>query len=365
MRTILYEQHEALGAQFVDFGGWEMPLQYRGIREEHEAVRSRLGIFDVSHMGRIGIEGPQAEAFVEYIGTNKIAGKKPQSATYTVLCSPSGTCIDDTIIYEINPKNYFMVANAANRQKDLIHLQNASKNFAVTIVPYFEEEGILAVQGPMAGRVIASIFPESQLLDKPMQFIQTSFQGQKLYLSTTGYTGAGGYEIYAPLEMIGALWDLIIKHGTPHGILPAGLGARNTLRLEMGYALYGHEIDDSIAPTESVAAWAVKLDKPDFIGKRALLELESSPAKRASYGIYLLDPGVLRDNYPVFKQDRQIGKVTSGGYSPTLNQSIGLIMVNERLDLGEKIKVKIRQHLNEVEVANFPFITNLAAKGPK
>lgn len=363
MKTVLYPKHQALGAHFVDFGGWEMPLQYQGIREEHLAVRTRVGLFDVSHMGRIAVEGPDAEAFMDYVAANKIAGRKEYSATYTVLCSSTGGCVDDTIIYCIDRQHYFMIANAANRQKDLLHLQERAKDFNVKVIPCYENEGILAIQGPEAGTVVAAIFPDSSRLNKPMQFMETMRLGHKMYLSTTGYTGAGGVEIYAPNEALEELWDRLMQYGTPHGIVPVGLGARNTLRLEMGYALYGHEIDDTIAPTESVAAWSVKLDKPDFFGKASLMALEHSPTKRSAHAVLLKDPGVMRDNYPLFKEGEEIGKITSGGFSPTLNQSIGLALTRGHLQVGSPVEVQIRKQLNAAEVVTIPFIHSIRTLG--
>jgi aminomethyltransferase len=356
MKTVLYDIHRSLGAQFVDFGGWEMPLQYSSIIDEHKAVRTRVGLFDVSHMGRIGIEGPGSEAFVGFLAANSMVGKKDCSATYTVLCRSNGTCIDDTIIYRFDSTHYFLIANAANRQKDFEHLKEYAKNYKVSIVPYYNEEGILAIQGPAAKPLIASIFPESQQLDKPMHFTEARFQGCPMILSTTGYTGSGGFEIYAPNAIIPVLWKLIMQHGTPHGILPVGLGARNTLRLEMGYVLYGHEIDDTIAPTESIAKWSVKLGKPEFLGKKALIELEASPNKRSAYGIVLLEPGIARDGYLLFRNGKEVGKVTSGGYSPTLEKSIALILSNESLNIGELVEVQIRGRLCPAQVVNLPFI---------
>lgn len=355
MKTPLYPKHQSLGAQFVDFGGWEMPLQYKSILEEHKAVRARVGLFDVSHMGRIAIEGPDAEAFMDYVSTNKISGKKENSAIYTVLSSSTGGCVDDTIVYCIDQQHYFMVANAANRQKDLQHLLERAKNFNVQIIPKFED-GILALQGPEAKFVIASVFPNTNVPDKPMRFIEVIYNDVKLYLSSTGYTGAGGFELYAPSTILESLWDSLIRYGTPHGILPAGLGARNTLRLEMGYALYGHEIDDSIAPTESVAAWSVKLDKPDFFGKSALVALEHSPNKRSACAVLLKDSGVIRDNYLIFKEGEAIGKITSGTYSPSLNKSIGLALIQGHLQVGSEIEIQIRKQMHAAEVVSIPFV---------
>ncbi len=356
MKTILYDHHKSLGAQFVDFGGWEMPLQYTGILQEHAAVRTKIGLFDVSHMGRIGIEGPDAERFIDYLSSNKIVGKKDLTATYTVLCSEIGTAIDDTIVYRIDHSHFFIIANASNRQKDLDHLLHYSQDFKVSIIPYFNEEGILAVQGPLAKNLITRLFPEGKQLEKAMHFMQLPFRNQTIFLSTTGYTGAGGYEIYAPLTVITDLWELILKEGILEGIVPAGLGARNTLRLEMGYALYGHEIDDTISPTESVAAWCVKLDQRDFLGKSALEALKSSHKKRFSYGIVLTAPGVARDTYILFKEGREIGKVTSGAFSPTLNKSICLVMTQQPLNIGDQVEVQIRNRRCTAEVTKIPFL---------
>ncbi|MGZ3633206.1 MAG: glycine cleavage system aminomethyltransferase GcvT [Parachlamydiaceae bacterium] len=357
MRTVLYDHHCAHRAQFVDFGGWEMPLQYSSILEEHKAVRTRVGLFDVSHMGRISIKGPDAEAFLDYLAANKIAEKKDNSATYSVFCAPNGTCVDDSIIYRIDRTRYFLIANAANRQKDVDHLLSYAKDYRVSIIPRFNEEGILAIQGPAAISLMHTLFLESQQLLKPMQFMEIVDQGCKMYLSTTGYTGASGFEIYAPNSFIPRLWEHISKLGASHGILPVGLGARNTLRLEMGYALYGHEIDDTIAPTESIARWSVKLDKPDFLGKSALVELERVSARRSAYGVMLLEPGIMRDHYPVFRGGIEIGKVTSGSYSPTLEKFIGLILSQVPLNLGECVDVQIRGRLCSAQVAKVPFIT--------
>jgi aminomethyltransferase len=308
-------------------------------------------------MGRIAIEGDDAELFLDYLAANKIAEKKDNTATYSVFCAPNGTCVDDSIIYCIDRTRYFMIANAANRQKDVDHLLSYAKNYRVSIIPRFNEEGILAIQGPAAIPLVHSLFPESQQLLKPMQLMEVDDQGCKMYLSTTGYTGASGFEIYAPNRAIPRLWEHILKIGASHGILPVGLGARNTLRLEMGYALYGHEIDDTIAPTESITRWSVKLDKPDFLGKSALVELEKAPTCRCAYGVMLLEPGVMRDHYLVFREGIEIGKVTSGGYSPTLEKSIGLILSQIPLNLGERIDVQIRGRLCSAQVVKIPFIT--------
>lgn len=339
-----------------------MPLQYKGILQEHAAVRNGVGLFDVSHMGRISIEGEDAEPFLEFIAANKIGGKKEGTATYTVLCSATGSSVDDTIVYRIDHMHFFLIANAFNRQKDLTHLINLSNGYKVTIIPSYEKEGILAIQGPAAIEFIYKIFPEGRQLEKPMHFMKVRYKNYELFLSATGYTGAGGFELYASNEIIPELWDLLLQEGIPYGIVPVGLGARNTLRLEMGYALYGHELSDTIAPTESVARWSVKLDKQNFFGKEALLALEHSEKKRFAYGIVLLEPGIARDNYLLFQKGKEIGTITSGGYSPTLSCSIALVLSHLTLMPEEQVEVKIRESLCVAKVVNIPFLTNLSKK---
>lgn len=347
MRTPLYEEHLSLGAKMVDFFGWEMPLQYRGILEEHQAVRTHSGIFDVSHMGRIEISGEDAERFCDYIFTNAIAGKKEGKAIYGVLCREDGTAIDDAIILHHSSKKCSLIANASNRQRVFSHLVQLSGGWSVSITPAYEREGILAVQGPEALGIVNKIFPESVSLNT-MDCLESS----DYILSRTGYTGEQGIEIFAPKEKIVRFWRAFIAEGT----LPIGLGARDTLRLEKGYALYGHELSDSIAPTESVSAWSVKLNKCMFLGKEALSDLERSPKKRCQYGIVLLDPGIARSDYTVTKNGETIGRVTSGTYSPSLKKSIAIVMVDRKLENGDEVEVIVRDHPCRAKVVPFPFL---------
>lgn len=355
MKTALYEKHKALNAKLTDFGGWEMPLQYKGVLVEQRAVREAVGLFDVSHMGRIIVQGVDAEKLLELLSTNKIAGKPDNTATYTAWCLPSGGCVDDLIIYRYHAQKFFIIVNAGNRQKDLEHLKKYAADFRVEIIDRFDEDGILALQGPNAILLMAQIFPAADKL-KPMQFMEVPFENDTVIISSTGYTGAGGYEIYANNTIIDTLWDLFLSAGAPFGIEPGGLGARDILRLEMGFALYGHEIDETIAPTESVAAWAVKMDKPDFIGKEALLELAEGPKKRLQQGLILLDPGIVRQGCPIFKDGLEIGTVTSGGFSPTLSRSVAIAMINEQLAIGQHVEVAIRKNLCQAEIVALPFI---------
>ncbi len=355
MKTALYEEHLALGAKMVTFAEWEMPIHYKGVIAEHLAVRQHVGIFDVSHMGRILISGEEAEPFLDYLSTNKIAGKPDLSAVYTVWPDMSGGSVDDVIVYKVDDAHFFVIVNAANREKDLHHLLEQGQVFDVVIKDLYKEEGILAIQGPDAIKVALKIFPEASKIT-PMHFITTSYKGHAVILSGTGYTGAGGLEIYAPSPCIVELWKRFLKDGKDEKIEPAGLGARDTLRLEMGYALYGHELSDAIAANESVSAWTVKWNKEDFLGKTFMQQLEDNHSKRYQHGIILLDKGIAREGYKVYKNGIPIGDVTSGTHSPTLNKAIAIILVSEALQEGDIVEVEIRQNRAQAEVVSLPFL---------
>lgn len=337
------------------FAGWEMPIQYKGVIAEHQAVRQSVGLFDVSHMGRISVIGPDAEKLLEKLSTNQISGRAPFSATYTVWCCEDGGSVDDLMVYQFDSSDrFFLVANAGNRQKDLEHLVQASKGLNVEIRDHFQGWGILALQGPKAELLLSEFYPAALGL-KPMHFMTVQESGHEVIISRTGYTGAGGVELFAPNELMISLWDGFLKKGQAYGIEPVGLAARDTLRLEMGFALYGHELTDEIAPTESVSAWTVKWDK-DFIGKEALEKLEKSGEKRKAYGVKLIDRGIARQGFSVLKEGHEIGIVTSGSYSPTLNAAISLILVQSPLQIGEMIDIQIRQSLCKAQVVQLPFV---------
>jgi aminomethyltransferase len=349
MKTPFYERHLALKAKIVPFAGWQMPIQYKGILEEHRMVREQVGIFDVSHMGRVGISGPDAEKLLNFLSTNEIKGKKEGSATYTVWCNSQGGSVDDLLVYKEASDRFFVIVNASNREKDLEHLQNEGAGFRVEIHPFFEE-AILAVQGPRAKEFLIPFFPKIEEL-APKTFSTFTYQDQEIIVSATGYTGSSGFELFGPKEPLLILWDRLIAKG----VEPIGLGARDTLRLEMGYALYGHELSETIAPIESVSAWTVKEEKGDFLGKQALLTLENSPYKRSQVGVILQDPGIAREGYPVLKDGEKIGQVTSGTFSPSLRQSIALVMIEGNLGEGEIVEVEIRGRQVPAKVVELPF----------
>lgn len=354
MRTALYGRHVALGAKIVDFCGWQMPVQYHGIIPEHTSVRNAAGIFDVSHMGRVKVFGPDAERFLDYLSTNIIAGKPDLSATYTVWPNAQGGCVDDVIVYKQSAEQFFVIVNAGNRQQDLDHLIQESKAFDVKIEDCYSGEGILAIQGPNARKIVSATFPEASGL-KHMHFCPVQYADNDAFLSATGYTGEDGFEIYAPDSVIVALWDRWLDEGKPLGLVPVGLGARDTLRLEMGYALYGHEISETIAANESVSGWTVKWKKTQFLAKKILEELEKSPQKRLEYGLILIEPGIARAGYEVFKDNKPIGHVTSGTQSPTLNQAIAIVLVTNNLHPNEIVEVQIRQNRCKAKVVPLPF----------
>ncbi len=354
MKTVLYEEHCRLGGKLVDFNGWSMPLYYTGIIQEHQIVRTKAGLFDVSHMGYITVEGEEAEKFLDYLAVNEISGKKNNSSVYTVLAAKSGGSIDDVLIFKEDTEHFFLIVNAGNRDKDLAHLLEYAKKYRVSVKDHYDDCGILALQGPETFPILRGLFPEADGL-KPFRFIKSEFSGKEIIISHTGYTGEKGVEIIAPLAVIPELWSRILAAGETFGIQPVGLGARDTLRLEMGYALYSHELSADIPPNESVSAWTVKFDKEDFLGKEALLALENSPVKLYAYGVILEDPGIAREGYEVFSSDQWIGYVTSGTNSPTLHKSIALIVATEKLAVDDIVHIKIRNDFKKARITKIPF----------
>lgn len=349
MKTILYQEHVKLGAKIVDFAGWQMPLQYEGILSEHAAVRKNAGLFDVSHMGVIHIKGPDSEAFINLISVNLISGKPINSATYTILCNENGGSVDDTLIYKLQKDHFFIVANASNRQKDLEHIKKYAKNYNVNIEESYQNDGILALQGPSSTAILQKLFPNIEL--KSMRLQLAIMESKHLIVSRTGYTGEVGYEIFASNTLIPVIWNALLSFGAT----PCGLGARDTLRLEKGYALYGHELSDEISPLESVAAWIVKIDSHDFLGK-TILQQQIAMGHRHAYGLKLHDKAIPRDGFLVFKEGKEIGKITSGNFSPTLNCPIALFLSPQNLQSGNYVDVMIREKFYPAEVYPLPFI---------
>ncbi len=354
MKTVIYDQHVAHLAKIVDFAGWEMPLQYSSVIKEHLAVREHVGLFDVSHMGVIRVFGKDAGKLLDYLSTNEILNKHDHTATYTVWASENGGTVDDLIVYREDELHYFLVVNASNRMKSLNHLKKYAEQFDVHIQDRFKEDGILSLQGPKSLSLISPLFLEASHLKK-MHFVTLHSHGKKIIVARTGYTGEMGFEIYAPNEVIKELFDWFINEGKIFQLELAGLGARDTLRLEKGYSLYGHELTDDISPNESLSSWTIKWER-DFVGKQAMLELEKSGLARHQYGVILEDKGIARMGFEVFKDGLLIGSVTSGNFSPSLNQAIAIVLVNQKLHHGDSIEIKIRNSLVKGHVTALPFL---------
>lgn len=352
MKTALYDQHLALSGKMIEFAGFEMPLHYGSSLKEHMAVRQAVGLFDISHMGVIEISGPDAGQLLEYLSTNKILGKDKHVATYTVWAFEEGVCVDDLLVYCEDETHFFIVVNAVNRTKSLNHLTQYAKGFHVHIQERYQDYGILALQGPNALKLISPLFMEAIHLKK-MHFTPVHYHGKKLILSRTGYTGELGFEIYGLNELIKELFDWFLNEGPPFGLKPAGLAARDTLRLEMGYCLYGHEIGESILVQESLAHWTVHKEK-NFVGKEKVM---ISPSRHA-FGVIIEGDKIARESFSVFKDNQLIGHVTSGNYSPTLEKSIALILVKENLKLGDQVFIEIRNKKVAAHVTHLPFLNH-------
>lgn len=316
MKTFLYEEHVKLKAKMVDFAGFEMPLQYSSILLEHQKVRNGCGLFDISHMGLFEVRGKDA---LNFLCTNHLP-KEPLSSCYTIFCDEGGGCIDDLLIYKWDEERYWVIGNASNRERDWDHLSDHMETSFLS-----EKLGMIAIQGPESEKMM-------NLTLKKNHFVQ---QGN-LVISATGYTGEKGFECIGPFEDLKKLFVDLINQG----VTPCGLGCRDTLRLEMGYALYGHELSPEISPLESVAAWAVKLDK-EFLGKEQAI----ARAKRKAYRLELLEKGVPRQGYRLFKNNREVGIVTSGTFSPTMQKGIALCLATE-----EPEEMEIRQQRVKVHV---------------
>lgn len=353
-RTPLYDIHKQLGAKLVDFAGWEMPLQYQGIIAEHNAVRNSAGLFDVSHMGIIAVSGLEALSLLQELSTNDLLNKADGMAIYTLWCDEHGFAVDDLIIYKKNPESFFVVANASNREKDLDHILKYTPTRDVTVTSHYDDMGVLALQGPASTAILQQLFPEVSELP-PMHLFSSTFNNAPIDISRTGYTGETGYELFVPNASLVPLWSALMGAGSSHGIQPVGLGARDTLRLEMGYALYGHELSATICPSESVSAWTIKSTHP-FIGRNAIEAISLSPVQRYQYGVVMADKGIARQGCDVYQGDRKIGTVLSGTFSPTLQQAIAIVFVDTKLHPDDMVSIEIRDNRCQAKVCTLPFL---------
>src|SRR5664279_2390568 len=322
--TPLNSAHRALGAKMVDFGGWDMPVQYSGIIDEHNAVRHAAGVFDVSHMGEIDIRGAEAAQLTDYVTTNNVARLKIGQAHYSGLLYPHGGFVDDILVHKVADNHYFLCVNASNQEKDYEHIRSQNQLDAqveLTSADYAQ----LAIQGPKARATLQKMTPVDLAGIKYYWFADGQVAGTPARIAHTGYTGEDGFEIYVPPAEAARIWNEVMTAGAEFGIKPCGLGARNTLRLEAKMALYGHEIDASISPLEAGLGWIVKLDKGEFVGRDALLKQKETGIRRKLIGFEMRARAIGRDGYEVFLNGAAAGWVTSGGPSPTLNKNICLL----------------------------------------
>jgi aminomethyltransferase len=357
--TPLHERHRDLGARLVEFGGWEMPVQYSSIIEEHRAVRQRAGLFDVCHMGEFRIQGADALALLQYLVPNDVSKLAINQALYTQICLPNAGTIDDLLIYRLGEQEYMTVVNAGTMPKDWIWFSEYAASYtSVDIVNESYETGLLALQGPYAESILQPFASSTQLSDIAYYHARPgTVAGIDCLISRTGYTGEDGFELYTRADQVGALWDAILEAGRPEGLLPAGLGARDTLRLEAGYCLYGHELREDITPLEAGLGWTVKLNKgADFIGRQALMDEKQDGLRRKLVGLMLRERGVPRAGYVIMRTSEPVGEVTSGTMSPTLNQAAALGFVIPDLSTpGTMLEVEIRGKPVAAEVVELPF----------
>jgi aminomethyltransferase len=355
--TPLYETYKKYGAKTIDFGGWELPVQFTSIKEEHAAVRERAGLFDVSHMGEIEVKGEAAESFLQSLVTNDVGKLKAGGAQYTAMCYENGGTVDDLIIYKKGDHDYLLVVNAANTDKDFEWItSHAPEN--VTVKNISGEVAQLAVQGPKAEAVLQKLTDTDLSTIGFFKFKEdVSIAGVPTLVSRTGYTGEDGFELYMPWEAAPKVWEAIIEAGSEYGLLPCGLGARDTLRFEAKLPLYGQELTADISPLEAGIGFAVKVDKEaDFIGKAALKAQKENGLTRKIVGIEMVDKGIPRAHYPVYSGDRKIGEVTTGAPSPTLGKNLGLALLEKPFtEIGTEVDVEIRGKRKKAVVVKTPF----------
>ncbi len=365
LRTPLFAAHVAAGGQMVPFAGWEMPVQYagHGVVAEHMATRTTAGLFDVSHMGEILVEGAGATATLNGLVTNDISKLEEGAACYALLCHANGGTVDDLFVYRLGPERFLVCVNASNKDKDYAYMK-AHASHPELLHDRSDDFAQIALQGPKALEIMERVLP-GEALGLPRNRIRVhSFRGADAMVATTGYTGEPGYEIYCPPEVANDLWKALMAGGQDLGICPVGLGARDTLRLEMGYALYGHELDDDTNGYEAKVGWAIKLDKAGgFIGRDALAAIKAAGVKRKLVGLKMVDRGIAREGTPVVKDGKKIGHVTSGTHSPVLKQAIAMAYVpTELAALGTVITVELRGEPRKAEVVAYPFVqTGLTA----
>lgn len=360
LKTPLYQRHVELGARMIDFGGWLMPVQYSGIIEEHLAVRSAAGLFDVSHMGEIKICGKRALQFLQFLVTNDIAKMVDGQCLYTLMCYVHGGVVDDLLIYKQNDQEYLLVVNAGNKDKDFVWIKEQEAKYGagteLVVTDESEKTGQIALQGPVAEEILSSLTKYNLKSIKYYSFVTAEAAGVPAIISRTGYTGEDGFEIYMDSGQTVHVWDALLSAGRSKGLIPAGLGARDTLRFEAAMPLYGHELNENITPLEAGLGRFIAYDKGDFIGKHALLKQKEAGIKQKLVGFALLDRGIARAGYELYKNGAKIGAVTSGSFAPSLKANLGLgYVLSEEAQVGNQIDVIVRGKALKAEIVKRPF----------
>ena len=359
-RTPLHQAHVKAGARMVPFGGWDMPVQYTGIVEEHRTVRSAVGLFDVSHMGEFEVEGPGALAALQHLTTNDVAALQVGQIQYSLLCYPNGTIVDDLTVYRVSDDRYMLTVNAGNIDKDWAHVTRSTARARDVKDARWrnasEGTGLIAVQGPKAEALVGRLADRDVTAIGYYRFARGTLSDVPTLISRTGYTGEDGFELYAPADRTERLWTELVSAGRADGVAPIGLGARDTLRLEMKYVLYGNDIDETTNALEAGLGWVVKPAKGDFIGREALEKVRAAGVQRKLIGLEMTERAVARHGYPVQKDGRAVGIVTSGSYGPSVDKYIAMAYVETALaGIGTELAVEIRGQAKAARVVKTPF----------
>ena len=356
-RTPLFDEYEKYGGKTIDFGGWELPVQFSSIKEEHDAVRNRAGLFDVSHMGEILVTGPEALEFLQNLLSNDISKIAIGQAQYNAMCYEDGGVVDDLLTYKLADNHYLLCVNASNIEKDYDWMMENQNQFDVTIDNQSDAYAQIALQGPLAEEILQSLTATDLSAIKYFRFQEdVEIAGYKALVSRSGYTGEDGFELYGTPEAIKALWEKILDAGKEKGIVPAGLGCRDTLRFEAGLPLYGQELSATISPLEAGIGFAVKLYKDDFIGHDALVAQKEDGLPRKIVGIEMIDKGIPRHGYKVFKDGQEIGEVTTGTQLPSSKRNVGNALIDSQFaTVGIELEIEIRGKQLKVVTVETPF----------
>lgn len=356
MKTPVHDAHVRAGARMVPFAGFSMPVQYTGIVDEHLAVRTRAGLFDVSHMGEIVVAGDGALDYLQNLTCNNVARLEVGRAHYTGLMLPNGAFVDDMLIYRLADKRYLAVVNAANLNKDRDWFLDHTSGFEVTVEDQSAAYGQLALQGPESTAILQQLTAADLAAMRYYSFVEVDVDGARCIVSRTGYTGEAGFEIYAPADATARLWDTLLGAGAPSGLVPVGLGARDTLRLEASMALYGNDINDTTTALEANLGWIVKMKKGEFIGRDSLARQREEGLTRKLVGFEMEGRAIARHGYPVLQDGREIGTVTSGTFAPFLEKSVGMAYLPAGMwEPGTKFEVGIRNRTASAVVVPTPF----------